>query len=677
MSAVTKITPHLHSLTCPDELRSLPCWLMWRYETVGAETKPRKVPYYAGGGKRSGTQGSPEDTAKLVAFDAAVNAAARNGFDGVGMATLPQNDVTIIDFDRAIVNGELIPEVERACLGSYAEYSPSGQGVHLVVRGAWPNKKNHGDKADPAQYGVETFHSKGFVTWTGNPIPATGMCGAENTIAPMNEDLRTLLTRRLLADKPPADATPARERMGFHPEQISEMLEPLDPEDGGHEQWLRIGMAIHHETDGEGFDLWDEWSADGATYPGRDELQKRWDSFGRRGTGQVTIRSLLKIARAHGVNVGVSATADEFDDLGVDPEEAEARDKKEGAEFSAKPSASKFELLQAGAFIARPAPGWIIKNLIPRADLIVLYGESGSGKTFVILDITMAIARGVPWRGLKVKAGRVVYIAAEGGGGFRNRLKAYGMQHGVDLSTLPFYVIHAAPNFLMKEDVAEVAKAIKASAGADIIVVDTFAQVTPGANENAAEDMGRALRHARMMSDATGATVIMVHHSGKDASKGARGWSGIRAAADAELEVVRDGDQRALRTTKQKDGDDSAQWGFRLEPVTIDLDEDGDIVTSCVIAEGELPQKADKRKPARVEFGPWETIVMDTYAEIALGGQPVMRPDLVITAADKVAEPESVKIRRATALRALKNLCKAGPKKRFAMVEEMVIEETN
>mgnify|MGYP003346413027 CR=1 FL=1 len=109
----------------------------------------------------------------------------------------------------------------------------------------------------------------------------------------------------------------------------------------------------------------------------------------------------------------------------------------------------------------------------------------------------------------------------------------------------------------------------------DVVIVDTWAQTTPGANENSGEDMGKALAHCKGIHRATGAMVMLVHHSGKDASRGARGWSGLRAAADVELEVVRADEARSLTVTKLKDGEDGAEFAFRLESVVLGLDEDG------------------------------------------------------------------------------------------------------
>ena len=89
---------------------------------------------------------------------------------------------------------------------------------------------------------------------------------------------------------------------------------------------------------------------------------------------------------------------------------------------------------------------------MPRAGLGVLYGASGSGKSFVALDLAASITRDENWRGQKTQWGRVGVIAAEGGGGYASRLKAYGQHHEVDLSSMPLFVMNAAPNFLLRDD---------------------------------------------------------------------------------------------------------------------------------------------------------------------------------------------------------------------------------
>jgi hypothetical protein len=101
--------------------------------------------------------------------------------------------------------------------------------------------------------------------------------------------------------------------------------------------------------------------------------------------------------------------------------------------------------------------------------------------------------------------------------------------------------------------------------------------------------MGKVLSHCKSLHKATGALIVLVHHSGKDATKGARGWSGLKAAADAEIEVTRNGDYRTVRVSKMKDGQDGQQWTFKLMPVLLGIDNDGDEISSCVIEFVEPP----------------------------------------------------------------------------------------
>jgi hypothetical protein len=368
----------------------------------------------------------------------------------------------------------------------------------------------------------------------------------------------------------------------------------------------------------------------------------------------------------------------DFEDLGPDPDRPVPGGGDAEAETVDAATPDPFEVIPAHIFAAQPAGEYIIDDVIPEADIGVIYGPSTGGKSFVTIDMGMAIARGIPWRGKKVKQGKVVYIVAEGGGGFRKRLKAYAMHNDIDLADVPFGVIHAAPNLLDAGQVKRICASIERN-GARVIVVDTFAQSMPGANENAGEDVSKAISHIRGVGRKVGAMVILVHHTGKDATKGARGWSGLRAAADFELEIVREGENRMINTTKQKDGDDSERWGFKLLEVAIGMRDDGKVITSCVITESDVPVASGVKgggAAEKVKFGPWEQAVFDTYAELAVGGD-VLKSEIVLRVADKMDKPESLKIRRATALRALKKLCDRGPKKRFAMVEDFVIEETN
>ena len=272
----------------PAALRGLKGWLVWRFEQHRGETKPRKVPYYVSGGRRQGKQGAPADRAKLVTFDRAVAAAERQSFDGVGLAMLPDWGITALDFDYCVgPDEELPPEVLDIVSRTYAEWSPSGKGVRAFVKGSLGNHKSHRDAR--YAYGVELFSSSGFVTVTGNMLPYTDMLGMDDFIAPVDEFVTALCAARfgaaqataMTADGVNDDFMAGHEPpVGLTDRQITDYLSDLDAS-MGRDDWIRVGMAVHHETGGGGFAMWDEWSAGGHKYPGTEAVQAQWGSFDR------------------------------------------------------------------------------------------------------------------------------------------------------------------------------------------------------------------------------------------------------------------------------------------------------------------------------------------------------------------------------------------------------------
>lgn len=603
MSNVAPITPHLRNVEAPAAIRDLPAWVIWRFEDNPGGGKRRKVPYYANGGKRHGEQGGPKDVSNLVTFDAAKAAAARRGFDGVGFATLSAFNITALDFDNCITDGKIHPQVEALLGETYAEFSPSGQGIRLFFKGDLGN----GKAIRNVDFGMECFSTRGFVTYTGNTLDITELLGNTDTVVPVPEEVYALHRERFARSKEPIETATSGEPAGLSLAQIQECLAAL-PTDLHYDDWVMVGMAIHCETLGAGFDLWDEWSMGSPKYTTREYNEERWRSFGKGSGDQVTGRSLIKLARDHGAKITLNgpASADEFEML-VEAAEAQIEQSGEKPRFHFEPVAT---------FSSASALPWIIKGVLPQAGLAVVYGASGSGKSFAVLDMALTIAQGLEWRKRKTKQCKVAYIAAEGAEGFRKRLAAYAMHKKVDLATVPMTVLNGAPNLMEKQDAKDVVLGIRAAGGADVIIVDTFAQTTPGANENAGEDMGRALGHCKRIHELTGALVVLIHHSGKDSSKGERGWSGLRGACDAVIEVVREpAGGRWLRLAKNKDGEDGLEWGFELETVQIGVDEDLDPITSCVVAETAMPAKGGT---AARKLGKNEKVVNEVLQEIAL-----------------------------------------------------------
>lgn len=274
------------------------------------------------------------------------------------------------------------------------------------------------------------------------------------------------------------------------------------------------------------------------------------------------------------------------------------------AETVIKAKSLRFVPQPLGTFLNRPTARWHVKNLVPQAELVMVYGPSGAGKSFWLFDVVASIARGQPWCGRKVRPGRVAYVVAEGAGGFVSRVGAYLKHQNIDPSDLDLEIVPAAPN-LTGKDADALLLGLKSRGEFDIVVIDTLSATAAGANENSSE-MNPVLQACKRIHAEMGATVILVHHTGKDVERGARGWSGLKAAMDAEIEIVRTDKQRAARVTKLKDGsDEQPPMFFHLESVHLGSDEDGEPITSCVVAhDGYVPEVVDvkgKRQRAVVE----------------------------------------------------------------------------
>jgi len=251
----------------------------------------------------------------------------------------------------------------------------------------------------------------------------------------------------------------------------------------------------------------------------------------------------------------------------------------------------------------------------------------------------------------------VVYVCAEGARGFKARLKAYAHANAVELVELPA-VIADAPNLLEPKDAAAVTLALlrwaEEGGPVDVVVIDTLSATTPGGNENSGEDMGLVLSHCKLLHRRTGAVVVLIHHSGKDATRGARGWSGLRAAADAEIEVVRNGDYRSATITKMKDGTDGGQFPFKLKVIPLGFDDAGEAESSCVVEhveEAEKPAGTGKQKPS----GRHQTLMLDVLKTVAPSGT-VNVDDLIAGYALKMPKTEGRDNRKRDGKRALEEL---------------------
>ena len=221
---------------------------------------------------------------------------------------------------------------------------------------------------------------------------------------------------------------------------------------------------------------------------------------------------------------------------------------------------------------------WLVQGVIPQRSFVALYAPPASFKSFVALDIAECIATGRAFLGNEItRRGAVLYIAGEGHGGIGTRIKALKIHHGTPEGT-PVYFLRRQVNLRSSQtDLKDLVQAIddlKAinEISFEMIIIDTLARAFGGGNENASEDMGAFITAAGAIQGKYECSLLVVHHAGKDATKGLRGHSSLLGAVDTELEIIRiEGAQPPkgiLHISKQKDGEDGQHIGFRMVEVT-------------------------------------------------------------------------------------------------------------
>jgi hypothetical protein len=195
----------------------------------------------------------------------------------------------------------------------------------------------------------------------------------------------------------------------------------------------------------------------------------------------------------------------------------------------------------------------------------------------VALDIAECIATGREFLTKQVKhQGAVLYIAGEGHGGIGARIKAMKKHHSTPAGAPVFFLrkqINLRSSATDIQDLIQAVDDIQAThdINFELVVIDTLARAFGGGNENASEDMGAFITAAGAIQGRFNCALLVVHHAGKDATKGLRGHSSLLGAVDTELEIIRieDAPKGILHISKQKDGEDGQRYGFQM--ITVEL----------------------------------------------------------------------------------------------------------
>jgi predicted ATP-dependent serine protease len=247
-----------------------------------------------------------------------------------------------------------------------------------------------------------------------------------------------------------------------------------------------------------------------------------------------------------------------------------------------------------------------VEGVLTEGGVSMVYGASNVGKSFWVLDLCAHIAMGTIWRDeIEVDQGCVVYVALEGSYGLKNRLKAM-RKEGILKPGAPLYIVRDTVSLLDPTHGAKLAETVKEAASRSVlpcklVVIDTMSRAIAGGNENSGEVMTAAVQSIHDVQKATGAHVLIVHHSGKNEAMGARGHSSLRAAIDTEIELYKNEDEEivTVKITKQRDLEYGKPMPFRLRKIDLHLNKRQKMVTSCVVHHQDEMMAGDKTPKKR------------------------------------------------------------------------------
>ncbi len=547
-------------------LKGIPRWILWRAGALKGNGKFDKIPTHP----VRETNINPHDPKNWMSWEDAIAAYDRHGHDGVGFVMTTEHFVSVkgeklhlvaLDYDDC---ASAINEVREDWLRlgkPYMEVSPSGKGVRMfalskdVLRGG-----NSG-------HGREMYFKGQFLTVTGRRAKGE----IKDATAGINE-LRERWFAGEQGSEPPIGL--GTNIVPLPPPEIEEEVRRVKgaltfiSADVDYETWRNIVWAILSTTWSCAEEIALAWSRsieqlattthkfDKAAF---DNVVKSFKS-----EGGVTLGTLFH----HAKNGGWTPPARAPELLPVD-----------NSAFMVRP-----RLLTATEVKALPNTPYLVKGLLPAQGVAAIYGEAGSGKSFLALDLSFAIATGQSdWFGMKVEKRPVSYIALEGRGGIAKRTMAWEKHNGLTLRDEVKFVLQ---DFSLNDprDVDALAGEILSTAGSGcLVVIDTLNQSAPGADENASADMSRIIANAKRLGERVRGLVLLVHHAGKDQARGMRGHSSLFAAMDAVIKVTATNGDREWNVTKAKDDDIVASRGFELVPYVVGADDDGDDITSCAV----------------------------------------------------------------------------------------------
>lgn len=290
-------------------------------------------------------------------------------------------------------------------------------------------------------------------------------------------------------------------------------------------------------------------------------------------------------------------------------------------------------------------PPELVEDVLPARGVAMVYGKSGAGKTFWILDMAFHIHNGQPWRDKSVSKGDVFYIAAEAGQGVKKRL------HGIKVLHPDWhapYVADIAPNLSSSQSVAAVQEAVRAIPDAHpaIVIIDTFSASFEG-DDSAQKDVAAVVRKLKSLADSLQCLVLFVHHPTK-AGDSPRGSGVLMNDVEGWIEISTEGEGpnrlHVAMVGKVRDGEGGARYPFRLrksDPLATKAN--GGFITTCTVEHVE----GASAMPIPEKLSETLKLLMPVFTELSLEG-PVLFGQLLKAAQ---AKHGSVKVKKSNALR--------------------------
>lgn len=397
-------------------------------------------------------------------------------------------------------------------------------------------------------------------------VYANDLIGDWKHLPPLPEPLRAFWEAELQplpAEQPDAGSVAQAE--------VERLLAPIDP-DCGYDEWIRIGMAVHHGTAGQGFEAWDEWSSRGGKYQGSDDLLPHWRSFDPSTASPVTINYLRQYQ---------TAAPEDFD------------------EAIGAPATGLRQVDLDGVMVAAlEPPEFIIDPLLPRGYVTLLGGHGGSGKTMLALTWAAHVAAGREWAGFPIKQAPVAFVSLED----HDQLIQYRLRRIIEAYDLPEREIRenlrmfdcpgadatmvferSAGSVLQETAMFDSFKSAVGNAG--LVILDNASDAF-GADENRRRHVREFMRKLANIAMQCDASVLLLAHidkaAARDGSKG-NSYSGSTAwhnTARSRLALLFENDQLKLRHEKHNLSPAAPtvrlEWrGAALMPITHDATAEG------------------------------------------------------------------------------------------------------